>query len=168
MNIFFLHPNPRRCARWHCDKHVVKMILESCQLLYTCHWSSRDPPPMIHCAPNGGYKPTHKKHPCNLWLMESLDNYKWLVRLAQELVLEYKFRYGNKFHKCEDHLEWLSMVHPYGLESLGFTAPRCAMPNEYKISKDPVRNYRQYYKHSKDKERRIVKYTGRHRPHFLD
>ena len=38
MNIFYLHPNPRKCARWACDKHVVKMLLETCQLLYTCHW----------------------------------------------------------------------------------------------------------------------------------
>ena len=35
MNIFFLHSNPRRCAKYHSDKHLVKMILELTQLL-TC------------------------------------------------------------------------------------------------------------------------------------
>jgi hypothetical protein len=169
MNIFFLHPNPRKCARWHCDKHVVKMILESCQMLYTCHWiCSQDCPPMIHCAPNGGYKPTHRKHPCNLWLLESLDNYIWLVNLTYELLLEYKFRYGNKHHKCEEHFQWLSTVYPLDLQSRGLTPPRCAMPDEFKISKNPVTCYRLFYKKSKDQQRKIVSYTARHRPHFLD
>lgn len=169
MNIFFLHSNPRKCARWHGDKHVVKMILESCQLLYTCHWlCSPDGPPMLHCAPNGGYKPTHRKHPCNLWLLESLDNYIWLVELTRELLLEYKFRYGNKEHKCEEHLQWLYVVHPRNLERRGFTLPRCAMPDEFKISRNPIVCYRLYYKKSKDQQRGIVSYTARHRPHFLD
>jgi hypothetical protein len=38
MNIFALHPNPRKAARWHVNQHVVKMLLETCQLLYTAHW----------------------------------------------------------------------------------------------------------------------------------
>ena len=171
MNIFFLHPNPRRCARWHCDKHVVKMIIESCQLLYTAHWMLAQlfdlvEPPYIHCAPNRGYKPTHPKHPCGIWVRESLNNYRWLVRLTEELILEYKFRYENKTHKCEEHLIWLKMNEPFGLESTGFTAPKCAMPEEYKRS-NPIVAYRLFYKFSKDRERGIVKYTNRHRPHFL-
>jgi hypothetical protein len=35
MNIFVLSRCPRAAARLHCDKHVVKMILETAQLLYT-------------------------------------------------------------------------------------------------------------------------------------
>ena len=38
MNIFVLHWKQRKAARWHVDKHVVKMLLETCQLLYTAHW----------------------------------------------------------------------------------------------------------------------------------
>jgi hypothetical protein len=167
MNIFLLHWNPRKCAKYHCDKHVVKMILESCQLLYTCHWTAANPPPLIQCAPNGGYKPTHAKHPCSLWLNESLDNYLWLIRLTQELLAEYRFRYGDKTHKCEAHLDWLENVYPHGLESKGITPPRCAMPPEFKVSDDPIECYRLYYKMSKDKDRQIVTYKKRHRPHFL-
>ena len=37
MNIFYLHKNPVTAAEMSCDKHVVKMILESAQLLSTCH-----------------------------------------------------------------------------------------------------------------------------------
>jgi hypothetical protein len=170
MNIFFLHPNPRRCARWHCDKHVVKMILESCQLLYTAHWIlSLDlpEPPYIHCAPNRGYKPTHANHPCSIWVRESLNNYRWLVKLAEELILEFKFRYGDKLHKCEDHVEWLKLNEPKGLKLTGFTIPKCAMPEEYKRT-NPVIAYRLFYKFNKDKSRGIVQYTDRHRPSFLE
>jgi hypothetical protein len=165
MNIFFLHPNTRRCAKWHCDKHVVKMILESCQLLYTIHWIVCDgiEPAYIHCAVSRGYKPTHQKHPCVLWLLESLSNYRWLVSLLKCLIDEYHYRYGNKRHKCEDHLDWLSIVEPE-LPRVGFTPPRCAMPDTYK-RKNPVVAYRLYYKHEKT---RILTYTKRHRPHFLD
>jgi len=164
MNIFFLHRTPRKCAKYHCDKHVVKMILESCQLLYTCHWSQPEPPTLIHTAPGGGYKPTHRKHPCALWLLESLDNYRWLVDLTQELVDEYHYRYGPKEHACEKHLDWLRTVEPTGLPRRGLTMPRCAMPEEYKISDDAVQNYREYYRGGK---KHLLQYRKRHPPHFL-
>jgi hypothetical protein len=167
MNIFFLSLHPRRCARWHCDKHVVKMILETCQLLYTCHWvlTHDAEPAYIHCAPGRGYKPTHANHPCSIWLRESLDNYRWLVQLGQELIREYKFRYKNRVHKCEEHLVWLSMVEP-PLEHKGFTQPPQAMPVQY-MGPDSTVAYQKYYSFDKDQIRHIVKYTGRHRPHFL-
>lgn len=38
MNIFVLHTDPRKAARWHADKHVIKMLLEAVQMLYTAHW----------------------------------------------------------------------------------------------------------------------------------
>ena len=37
MNIFYLDENPKKCAKYHCDKHVVKMIIEYAQLLSTAH-----------------------------------------------------------------------------------------------------------------------------------
>ena len=118
MNIFFLDWDPEVCAQYHVDKHVVKMILESCQLLYTCHWTALadGTPEYLASTPNGtGYKPTHRNHPCSIWLRESLDNYLWLLRLARALVDEYHFRYGDdKVHKCEEPLDWLSMVSPAG------------------------------------------------------
>ena len=35
MNIFVLHKNPIEAAKMACDKHVVKMILETAQMLCT-------------------------------------------------------------------------------------------------------------------------------------
>ena len=167
MNIFFLDWDPEVCAQYHVDKHVVKMILESCQLLYTCHWTALadGTPEYLASTPNGtGYKPTHRNHPCSIWLRESLDNYLWLLRLARALVDEYHFRYGDdKVHKCEDHLDWLSMVYPAGLESKGLTSPRLAMPDEFKRA-DPVEAYRAYYIGAKQK---LMQYRKRPRPSFL-
>jgi len=37
MNVFYLDRNPITAAQMHCDKHVVKMILEYAQLLSTAH-----------------------------------------------------------------------------------------------------------------------------------
>ena len=140
------------------------MIVESCQLLYTCHWIHSDSPPFLSCAPNGGYKPTHRKHPCVLWLCESLDNYKWLVNLTFALLDEYHYRYSDREHACEKHLEWLSIVYPVNLVSKGMTSPRCAMPPEFKVSDDAVVCYRAYYNGAKV---RFATYRKRHRPHFL-
>jgi hypothetical protein len=177
MNIFFLHPNPRKCAKWHCDKHVVKMILESCQLLYTAHWVfaamvGQEAPdltdaPLTVTTKQAGYKPTHRNHPCGKWVRSSLQHYLWLCLLAAELAREYKHRYGaTKIHACEAHVAWLFSHTPAGLLDHGFSAPPSAMPQEYRISRDTVRNYRHFYGVAKE-QRGFLKYTGRHRPHWL-
>lgn len=191
MNIFILHWNPRKCARWHVDKHVVKMILETCQLLYTAHWISAHPeleehrsaiklsraqkalsiPESISSAPvcettrEPGYRPCHVRHPCAVWARASTGNYKWLTKLGIELALEYRFRYERK-HSCEKHLIWLHNHIPSNLPDhprLDFTI---AMADEYKICKDPIRAYRHYYRTQKA-EKGILQYTGRHPPHWL-
>ena len=159
MNIFFLHRNPHLCARFHCDKHVIKMTLESSQLLYAAHTDTTK-------APSGGYKPTHMKHPCSIWVRESVQNYRWLVRLAKELVKQYKLRYGlQKTHACEEHIAWLEANEPREppLPDVGLTAPRLAMPDEFK-GEDPVAAYRMYYRVAK---KDILTYRKGGRPHFL-
>jgi hypothetical protein len=154
MNIFYLDRDVSKCAEYHNDKHVVKMILESCQLLYTTHW-------VTGSKPTQGYKATHVKHPCSLWLLESLDNYRWLISLAKELCREYTFRY-KKHHACEVHVAWLSDNEPQ-LASRGVTNPRQAMPEHYKRP-NPVVAYRLYYCGDK---LRFATYKGRKTPHWL-
>ena len=135
MNIFFLHWVPRICAMMHVDKHVVKMILESAQILCSVHHlteSSYTPP----------YKLTHKNHPCNIWARASTKNYKWLVKLGLELCKEYTYRYG-KIHKCQAYIEELKRNIP-PIPLIGLTPPAQAMPVEYKGS-DPIESYRAYY-----------------------
>jgi hypothetical protein len=166
MNIFFLHTNPRKCARWHCDKHVVKMILETCQLLYTCHWmlnSSLATAPFRKGTEQRGYKKSHWNHPCAKWVRGSLLHYVWLASLGKELVREYKVRYKRRTHGCEEHMEWLFWNPPLLLKNTGWSEPAKAMPDLYK-SGDSVASYRRYYINDKT---RMLHYTNRHTPHWI-
>jgi hypothetical protein len=159
MNIFFLDFNPRKAANYHCDKHVVKMILETAQLLYSAHWiTNQDKLPEI------AYRKTHPNHPCAIWTRESLANYTWLCELGMALCEEYTFRY-DKVHKTQNHITWLSL-NPPDIPSLGVTTIRQAMPDEYKRP-NPVDGYRTYYCENKMKIRNIVKYTRRQPPSFI-
>lgn len=161
MNIFVLARCPRLAARLHCDKHVVKMILETAQLLYTAHHVVGTPD-----LPAGAYKKTHANHPCALWVRESRANYLWLVELGWWLCKEYQVRYGGgKVHKTERHILWLKSCVPL-LPTVPQTPFRLAMPDPYKTD-DPVQAYQTYYREDKLKRRGIVTYTKRERPAFL-
>lgn len=133
MNIFLLDWNIENCVQWHCDKHVVKMPLESTQMLCTVHWHYDSPAP---------YKPVHAKHPCTLWAGRTIENYSFLWKLAIALCKEYTYRY-EKRHACEKVLSFLKCPPPK-LKSRGFTKFAQAMPDEYK-STDPIVAYRSYY-----------------------
>lgn len=162
MNIFVLHLLPKLAAQHHCDKHVIKMILETAQLLYSAHH-------MLGTGelPEGAYKKTHVNHPCALWVRESLANYTWLAELGWELCKEYQYRYGDhKTHKTERHIVWLRDNPPLTIPTVPQTPFRQAMPDLYK-HEDSVIAYQTFYRESKLNERRIVKYTRREWPEFL-
>lgn len=135
MNIFYLHNIPKICAQMHCDKHVVKMILETCQLLCSAHYMSNST--YVPC-----YKLTHKNHPCSIWTRESVSNYKWLCNLGLELCKEYTYRYG-KIHKCQNYIIDLQKNIPL-LPKIPFSQPRQAMPDIWKHF-DSIQAYRYYY-----------------------
>ena len=169
MNIFYLCHKISRCARWHCDKHVVKMILETTQLLYTAHWVL-DGQPDFSTAPKrkgseerGYLSIKNKKHPSAIWARASLDHYAWLCQFGLALCDEYRFRFGDKKkHACEDHLMWL-YENPPNLEPLGWSQPPQAMPDEYKNSNSIIA-YRNYYRKGK---KELLTYTKRHAPHWI-
>lgn len=131
MNIFWLDYDLQKCAEYHCDKHIVKMILESAQLLSTaCRVSGI----------NEGYKISHLNNPISLWVRSSLGNWLLLRDLTYYLNEEYKFRYG-KSHKSFDVINSLTIPN---IENLGITEPPRCMPSEY-LSYDLVDSYRNYY-----------------------
>lgn len=160
MNIFFLDWDAKIAAQYHCDKHVVKMILECAQLLYCAHWILTP-----SGVPDFAYKKTHPNHPCSIWVRESIENYEWLCNLAIALCEEYTFRYG-KIHKTHKHIEWLICNPPFNIPDTPLTPIRLAMPNEYK-NDNPIKAYRVFYRESKMKQRGIVSYTKRDWPEFL-
>jgi hypothetical protein len=164
MNIFYLDKDPRLAAQYHCDKHVVKMILESAQLLSTAHrvldgemgehlsannrkikhWALPD------CREDILYKTTHYNHPCAIWVRKSIRNYSWLYRLFIELGLEYTARYA-KYHLTYKKLDsWLELP-PDNIPIIEFTDPPQAMDlyPQCKVPGDTVQAYRNYYKEIK-------------------
>ena len=133
MNIFYLDKNTDKCAQYHNDKHVVKMILETAQLLCGAHWVTGGEAP---------YKLSHKNHPCAIWVRSDLNNYMWLCELGIKLCWEYSHRYG-KTHKTYDVILWCCDNHP-DIPNNRFSAPPLAMPDEYK-ELCHVQSYRNYY-----------------------
>ena len=139
MNIFYLDRNPSIAAEMACDKHVVKMILESAQLLSTAH---RVIDGDEYADKVGLYKMAHKNHPSTIWTRTSTENYMWLNRYFGALCREYTYRYG-KHHASERLLGPLAHV-PKGLTYSGFTDPPQCMP-DYCKGEDTVLAYQNYY-----------------------
>lgn len=143
MNLFVLDTDPEIAASYHCDKHVVKMILESAQLLCCAHHvldpNSKEPPP---------YRKTHVNHPCSVWVREGTGNYFWTIELGLALCREYTKRYEGRRHKTQDVLEWCRSHLPKGLPEKPLEPFVQAMPPKYQGS-CPVAAYRAYYKGEK-------------------
>lgn len=157
MNIFYIDKDPVQAAEWMVDKHVVKMILESAQLLSTAHrvldgieyiengkrkikrWLLED------ARENVLYKATHINHPSAIWCRESIENYNWLVDHFFALMTEYTYRYDRE-HKCYGELSYMLQSPPKNLTKFDWTEMPSAMADEYIISNDPLTNYRNYYK----------------------
>ena len=152
MNIFILDEDIKRCAQFHCDSHVSKMILESVQIMCTALWEKGFQTP---------YRPTHARHPCVLWAGQSYDNFLWLGELARELNDEYRYRYD----KQRDHasIAVLKEISQHRFESRGLTEFVQAMPEAYKIPGDAVEAYRRFYRGEKHS---FAKWTLRPKPHW--
>ena len=174
MNTFILDYDPAVAARFHCNKHVVKMILESAQMMCAAHW--------IHLLESQGktisdfkrikdaqqwafentpedlqppWKMSHVRHPCTIWTAKNVANYSWQLRLCEGLLLEYTRRYGKR-HKTELEAKWLRKNLPVNILDQSLTNFPVCMKEEYKIFKEPgmidvVASYKNYY--IKDKVR---------------
>lgn len=160
MNIFFLSNEPSECAKQHCDKHVVKMILESAQLLSNAH-HMLDGDQVIKPI----YRLTHKNHPSAIWVRTSLDHYMWLWSLLVELCGEYTHRYG-KVHKVQrDGLLEILNQPPGNIPKMSWVSdPPPAMPDEYKTP-SAVESYHNYYKGAK---RSFARWTKREIPSWFN
>lgn len=159
MNIFYIDECPIKSAQMQVDRHVVKMILESAQMLSTAHRildGDDNVDPIL-------YKSTHKNHPCSKWCRESLENYEWLYHHFCSLCDEYTHRYG-KIHLTDSKLrEPLSCV-PRNIPKIGFTKVAQAMPECYK-NDNPVLAYREYYNAEKQK---FASWTNRIKPFWFE
>lgn len=100
MNIFITNACPIKSAQDHVNSHLVKQILESCQLLSTAHY--------VLDGKQVAYKPTHHNHPSAIWTRQSKGNYLWLFEHFKALCNEYTHRTG-KVHKSSEWLEKLAI-----------------------------------------------------------
>lgn len=136
MNVFMLAHDPREAALQQCDKHVVKMVLETAQILSAvCDRHG--------IVEEGGYRVTHRHHPCTVWAGDSQTNFRWLVAHGRALASEYTRRYG-KTHKSLRVID-LYAGHAEAIPDHGWTEPPQAMPEECRVDADVVAAYRRYY-----------------------
>jgi hypothetical protein len=171
MNLFFLDIDPKKCAEYHCDKHVVKMILELVQMLYTAHnvLKTQD-------LPDDSYRSFSAKHPTCIWIRQNAVNYNYATTVAKHLCEEYTYRY-NRIHTCEKHVDWLKANLPtfnkietytpqtilsYNkkFQDLGHTPVPLAMYDDVKYP-DTFKSYRFYYIVHK---REFARWTSRQQP----
>lgn len=153
MNIFILDLDPIKCAQYHVDRHVVKMITESAQMLSTT---------VRLTGVDFGYKITHQNHPCTKWTRESLSNWLWLKYLSKCLNEEWQFRYKHiQNHKSYDIIESLPTPN---ISDLGLTPFAICMYTEFKVNSDPVQSYRNYYNKAKT---HLFNWKNRERPEWI-
>jgi hypothetical protein len=125
------------------NKHVVKMIVESAQLLSTAHHVLDG-----DNAVKGIYKKTHANHPSAVWTRESIGNYMWLRDHALALLNEYGLRY----HKLPSNHATFNVVmtlkNPpiHMANNFNLTPMRVAITNKaHVVDGDPIQSYRNYY-----------------------
>lgn len=176
VNIFFTDKNPQLAAQNLCDQHVIKMILESAQMLSTTYrelygeLAVQDKGKTVRKLPLPMeailYKSTHVNHPMNVWLRNDPANYAWLVSHFWFLCAEYSYRYKGKVHATQTRMgltlnqcmtKYRGTSAPAGLshaqsdpwiwEAINVMPPLC-MPDEYKTV-SVVESYRAYMRGEK-------------------
>lgn len=151
MNIFYLHSDPEICAQYHCDKHVVKMILETWQMLRIAHAVAKDPGEAFRAS---GWV----RHPSSVWVRKSRANYDYAASLGMALCTEYTFRY-HRTHAKEHIIRRQWKDNPFN-DRKSFAPPPQVMPDIYK-GPDTVIAYRNYYRNEKAL---FARYTNREFP----
>ena len=145
MNIFYLNSDPKKAAVIQYNKHVVKMILESAQMLCTAHHHYAE---LYNFKTFVPYKKAHYNHPSTIWARGNKSQYLWLYNHMIALGDEYTKRYGKthlSIEKCKPILQFF----PYGMPDGFFTEPPQCMPEEYKVTGDSVSAYWNYYENEK-------------------
>lgn len=162
MNIFYLHNDPKQCAIWMNNDHVIKMILETAQLLSTAH--------VVLDDSQVAYKKTHENHPSAVWARESSANYEWLYQHFIALMDEHQYRFpASQRHAASRFTEALAVV-PSNIKEAPRTPIRPAMPDSFKsLYSDPIEAYRMYYSICKrtDKNGKPFKWTNRPKPEWF-
>lgn len=141
----------------HCDTHVVKMILESTQILCTVRHMSGSPV-------SNGYKPTHQNHPCTRWAASTGANFRWLLYLLQGLheVYEFRFRREHMSKRLVFPLCYATPLGPVADDAFVFCGPdQC-------VRDSVVESYRALYRLKSTTMKRPMHWTRSPRPEWMD
>lgn len=165
MNIFVLSETPAEAAKSLHDIHLVKMILETCQLLCSAKryldgkqtvttrinpTTGKSRKATYYVLPDSRedgflYQAGWINHPCSIWLRQSDKNWQWLHTYLIELVEEYRRRYGKTHAAVESGLVNVLVTPPKNIPVTDSITPFAqAMPDIYKRP-NAVDAYRAYY-----------------------
>jgi len=184
MHLFYLDSDLDKCAEYHVDKHVNKMILEAAQLICTNLWldhlfgyiprnitkeenavlqttrkQQKELPMEERIFP---YLPTMFNHPSCVWVRTSMENFAWTHNYANALGSEAHYRYGST-HKSLTMIN--NLPDPQHIPDIGFTEFALAMPEELRDTNDPIQSYRNFYMLDKGV---FADWKFRNKPHWWD
>lgn len=177
MNLFYLHKDPIQSAKMHCDKHVVKMIIEYAQMLSTAH---RMLDGTQYTDTSSGrriqrwkldnsnidsvlYKASHINHPSTRWVRENAIQYQYAYDMFTALCDEYTYRYG-KIHLTDTKLRDLLNKIPNNITLGSYSEPPQCMPEDVKVQNDSISAYHKYYQEYK---KDFAVWTARPTPEFM-
>lgn len=164
VNFFYLDKDSSKCAKYYCDKHVLKIPIEIAQILSKIHHVLKTKIDYQKIYANS--KVVKESLGPYLWTLSSLDNYIWTCDLGLELINEYKYRFGKTSHKTESVLIYLK-ENPPPIKNLGITP--FVMTNKYDmfqyVSLNPITNARYNYAEMKCAN---DKWTKRIKPKWFD
>jgi hypothetical protein len=177
MNLFYLHKDPVQSAEMHCDKHVVKMIIEYAQMLSTAH---RMLDGTQYTDASSGrriqrwrldnsnmdgvlYKASHINHPSTRWVRENAIQYQYAYDMFTALCDEYTYRYG-KIHLTDTKLRDLLNEIPNNITLGSYSEPPQCMPEDVKVQNDSISAYHKYYQEYK---KDFAVWTARPTPEFM-
>ncbi len=151
MNIFVLDRNLERSARYHVDKHIVKIPIEAAQLACNARLFHKMGAP---------YRPAQMYNRMSLFSRSCVRAYLFTCEYGLSLCKEYTYRYG-KIHKSQEVLlDCLQNIPPLPNSRIKFILN---MPF-YCQKQNVVESYRCYYNREK---RHLFKWTKRQKPKFV-
>ena len=141
MNIFVTDPDPIQSALNLPDKHIVKMPLETCQMLAIIYSDWYYGVGQLHKLDGTPYRTAHgafRNHPCTQWAAANQYNLAWLICHGYALCDEYYARYG-KLHTCQDVIQQADRIYhrSFDIASLSYASRKVtsftrAMPDYLK------------------------------------
>ena len=154
MNIFVTDSCPIQSARNLPDKHIVKMPLETCQMLAIIYSDWYYGVGKLYKSDGTPYRTAHgafRKHPCTILAAANQYNLAWLIRHGYALCTEYALRY-DKDHTCLDVISQAERIYhqcfdePLSVASSKVTDFTRAMPEYIKFDTtiDTITAYKRY------------------------